>query len=214
MFEISLFIEPLWQTIYMVFFSSLLAMLFGIPLGVVLFITRPHHILSHEKIHRLMNMLVSGLRSIPFIILMIALIPFTRFLVGTSIGTTAAIVPLAVCAIPFLGKVVESVLSEVSSGLIEAAQSMGASTMQIILKVLLPEALPGLIQGVTLTVINLIAYSAMAGTIGGGGLGDLAIRYGYQRFDTQVMLLTIVILILLVQFTQFLGDLFVKRLRR
>lgn len=209
-----LFIEPLWQTIYMVVISGLIATLLGLPLGVALFITRPQQILAHAKINNVINMLVSGLRSVPFIILMIALIPVTRMIVGTSIGTTAAIVPLAICAIPFLGKVIESTFCEIPYGLIEASQSMGASTMQIIFKVLLPEALPGLIQGITLMMINLVGYSAMAGAIGGGGLGDLAIRYGYQRFNMQVMLITIVILIFLVQFTQFLGDRLVKRLGR
>lgn len=214
MFDFQLLIEPLWQTIYMVVVSSFFTVLFGLPLGVILFVTQPRRIYARPVLNKILNMLVSGLRSIPFIILMIALIPITRYLVGTSIGTTAAIVPLTICAIPFFGKVIETTLQEISGGLIEASQSMGASTRQIIFKVLIPEAMPGIIQGITLVVINLVAYSAMAGAIGGGGLGDLAIRYGYQRFDLQVMIMTIVVLIFLVQFTQFLGDFFVKRLKR
>ena len=213
MFEWQLFIEPFFQTLYMVSLSGLLATLFGLPLGILLFITQQQQIFAHPSLNKLLNMIVSSLRSIPFIILMIALIPFTRAIVGTSIGTTAAIVPLTVCAIPFLGKVIETALGEIPYGLIEASQSMGASIQQIVLKVLLPEALPSLIQGITLTVINLVGYSAMAGAIGGGGLGDLAIRYGYQRFDIKVMLITTVILIFLVQFTQFIGDTLLKKLR-
>lgn len=198
----------------MVIASSALATVFGLPLGVLLFITRSPMIAPQNKLNRALNGLVSIGRSIPFIILMIALIPFTRAIVGTSIGTTAAIVPLTVCAIPFLAKVVETALTEIYPGLIESSISMGASVWQIVIKVLLPEALPGLIQGITLMVINLIAYSAMAGAIGGGGLGDLAIRYGYQRFNMPIMLATIVILIVLVQLTQWLGDYIVKKLRR
>ncbi len=209
-----LLIAPFFQTLYMVCCAGLLATLIGLPLGVLLFITQPKQIFVHPTLNSILNMLASGLRSIPFIILMIALIPFTRLLAGTSIGTTAAIVPLTVCAIPFLAKVIETTLREVPAGLVEASLSMGASKRQVILKVLLPEALPGIIQGITLTVINLVGYSAMAGAIGGGGLGDLAIRYGYQRFDVQVMLITIAILIFLVQFAQLIGDGFVKRLRR
>lgn len=214
MFDFQLFLLPLWQTIYMVIASSALATVFGLPLGVLLFITRSPMIAPQNKLNRALNGLVSIGRSIPFIILMIALIPFTRAIVGTSIGTTAAIVPLTVCAIPFLAKVVETALTEIYPGLIESSISMGASVWQIVIKVLLPEALPGLIQGITLMVINLIAYSAMAGAIGGGGLGDLAIRYGYQRFNMPIMLATIVILIVLVQLTQWLGDYIVKKLRR
>lgn len=214
MFDFQLLIEPFWQTIYMVAVSSFFTVLFGLPLGIILFITQPNRVYAHPFLNKFLNIFVSGLRSIPFIILMIALIPITRYLVGTSIGTTAAIVPLTICAIPFFAKVIETTLQEISGGLIEASQSMGASTRQIIFKVLIPEAMPGIIQGITLMVINLVAYSAMAGAIGGGGLGDLAIRYGYQRFDLGIMLMTIVVLIFLVQFTQFLGDFFVKRLKR
>src|SRR3990167_7489153 len=197
MFEINLFIEPFFQTLYMVFVSGFFATVFGLPLGILLFITQSQHILPKPHLYRGLSLLVSGLRSIPFIILMIAIIPFTRLIVGTSIGTTASIVPLTLCAIPFLGKVIQTTLQEIPFGLIEASQSMGASTQQIIL-----------------TLINLVAYSAMAGAIGGGGLGDLAIRYGYQRFDTNVMFFTVIILIVLVQVTQYLGERCAKRLKR
>src|SRR3990167_7724474 len=214
MFDFSLLISPFFQTIYMVAASGFLTCLFGFSLGILLFITRPNQIYARHRLNQFLNVLVSTLRSIPFIILMIALIPFTRWLVGTSIGTTAAIVPLTLCAIPFLGKVIQTTLQEIPFGLIEASQSMGASTQQIILKILIPESLPGIIHAITLTLINLVAYSAMAGAIGGGGLGDLAIRYGYQRFDTNVMFFTVIILIVLVQVTQYLGERCAKRLKR
>jgi len=158
--------------------------------------------------------IVNAARSTPFIILMVAIIPFTRIIVGTSIGTNAAIVPLSIAAIPFVGRVVESALKEVDAGLIEAAQSMGATPRQIIMKVLIPEAMPSIILGMTLTVISLIGYSAMAGAIGGGGLGDLAIRYGYQRFRADVMLATVVILIAMVQIVQSSGDYFAHKLNK
>ena len=159
----------------------------------------------------MLGTIVNALRSIPFIILMVAIIPLTKFLVGTSIGTTAAIVPLTVSTIPFLARLVETSLRTVPYGLVEAAQSMGTSPFKIIKKVLLPEALPELIQNFTLTVIVIIGCSAMAGTIGGGGLGDIAIRYGYQRFQVEIMIATVIILILMVQLTQVLGDYLTKK---
>lgn len=214
MFDWQLFFIPLLQTLYMVLASGFFASLMGIPLGIVLFIARSKLVKPMPFLYRALNFLVSMGRSVPFIILMIALIPFTRMITGTSIGTTAAIVPLTVCAIPFLAKVVENILIDVPVGLIEASLSMGSSTWDLVRYVLLPEALPALIQGITLMTINLISYSAMAGAIGGGGLGDLAIRYGYQRFNVPVMIITIVILVLLVQLTQMLGDKFVKQLGR
>jgi D-methionine transport system permease protein len=207
----SLLLEATLQTIYMVFVSSLVASLVGIPLGVVLYITRKGNILARPILHKTLAAIVNMTRSIPFIILMIAVIPMTRMLVGTSIGTNAAIVPLALAAMPFVARVVDSALLEMNKGLIEAALAMGATPTQIIYKVLLPESLPSIINGLTLTVVSLVGFSAMAGAVGGGGLGDLAIRYGYQRFDIGVMLITIAIMIVLVQVIQFSGDRLVRK---
>jgi D-methionine transport system permease protein len=209
---IGLFLESSLQTALMVIISCAGAVIVGVPLGVVLLITRNHHLLPHAHINKILGLITNGVRSIPFIILMVAIIPFTRFIVGTSIGTAAATVPLMIAAIPFVGRLVETAMEQVPWGLVEAAQSMGASPFQIIYKVLLPESLPTIVRGVTLTLIALIGYSAMAGVIGGGGLGDLAIRYGYQRFDVGVMLLTIAVLILFVQLLQMLGDWIAQRL--
>jgi len=194
------------ETLYMVSVSLIIAVVFGIPLGVLTTITRKGHILPNGVLNKTLDGIINIGRSIPFIILMVAIIPLTRAIVGTSIGTTAAIVPLAVAAIPFVARVVDNALLEIDPGIIEAARSMGAAPLQIIVKVLLPEALPGLILGVTLTAINLIGYSAMAGAIGGGGLGDIAVRYGYQRFRVEVMVQTVVILVLLVQLIQWAGN--------
>lgn len=201
-----LLIKGTLDTLYMVLLSSLIAFIAGLPLGVIMSITSPGGIKENRLLNSLLSFIVNVGRSVPFIILMIAIIPLTRLIVGTSIGTNAAIVPLAAAAIPFVGRIVETALREIDSGVIEAAQSMGASPFEIIIKVMLPEALPGIIAGLTLTVINLIGYSAMAGTIGGGGLGDVAIRYGYQRFMLDVMISTVVILVALVQICQVIGD--------
>jgi len=206
------FLHATWQTIYMVVISGLIATLLGLPLGIVLLITRNSHISENKYVNIIMGGIVNAVRSIPFIILLVALIPFTRLIVGTSIGTTAAIIPLSIAAIPFFGRVVESALNEVSQGLIEVGNAMGATPLQIIKKILIPEAMPSIVNGITLTLINLIGYSAMAGAIGGGGLGDLAIRYGYQRFNTSVMLATIVILIIMVQCLQVAGDFIAKKI--
>ncbi|MGN0903388.1 MAG: methionine ABC transporter permease [Succinivibrio sp.] len=195
-----------FETLYMVVLATLVSIVFGVPLGVILLVTSKGYFWYAPTFYRVLGTIVNALRSIPFIILMVAIIPITKFIVGTSIGTTAAIVPLTISTIPFLGRLVETSLRTVPYGLIEAAQSMGASPLRIIFKVLLPEALPELIQNFTLTVIVIIGCSAMAGTIGGGGLGDIAIRYGYQRFQVTVMLITVVILILMVQLTQMIGD--------
>ncbi len=194
------------ETIYMVGISGLLALLFGLPLGILLFLT------ANPKLHEMiyfnhsLSFLVNIVRSVPFIILLIAIIPVTRLIVGSSIGTNAAIVPLSLAAIPFLARLVEGILHELPSGLIEAAIAMGASPAQIVWRFLLPESMPGIISCFCTTLINLIGYSAMAGAVGGGGLGDLAIRYGYQRFDSQMMLLTVIILIVLVQGLQTIGQ--------
>lgn len=206
-----LLLEATAQTIYMVFVSAIIGTLIGLPLGVLLYITRSGNIAAHSTMHQSLAAIVNMTRSIPFIILMIAIIPFTRLIVGTSIGTNAAIIPLSLSAVPFIARIVENALLEVPYGLIEAALAMGANTWQIIKKVLIPEALPNIINGLTLTIVSLIGYSAMAGAVGGGGLGDLAIRYGYQRFDPFVMLITIVIMIVLVQLIQLAGDKLAKR---
>lgn len=207
-----LFLEATGQTLLMVVCSTIVAVIIGIPLGVVMRATERGFFWSRPVLNRILSWVVNAIRSIPFIILMVAIIPFTRLIVGSSIGTTAAIVPLAVSAIPFLARIVENSLSEVPEGLLEAARAMGSAPMQIIRRVLLPEAMPSIIRGVTLTAIALVGYSAMAGAIGGGGLGDLAIRYGYDRFQIGVMLATIVVLIILVQLLQAGGDWLARRL--
>ncbi|PHZ59230.1 methionine ABC transporter permease [Photobacterium leiognathi] len=208
---IDLLIEALGQTLTMVFVSGLIGFVIGIPLGVTLHLTKKNGLLENTVVNNILGIIVNIGRSIPFIILLVAIIPFTRFVVGSSIGTAAAIIPLAVGAIPFIARLVEGALLEIPSGLVEAAQSMGATPLQIIKKVLLPEALPGIINAVTITLVTLVSYSAMAGTVGGGGLGDVGIRYGYQRFDGTVMAITVVILIVLVQIIQSVGDYLVKR---
>lgn len=202
------------ETVYMVTVSVLIASIFGIPLGVLLYSTDRGRILENSPLNKALGTIVNIFRSIPFVILLIMLIPFTRWLVGKSIGTTAAIVPLSVAAIPFMGRLTETALREVDRGVIEAAQAMGASPFQVITKVLIPEALPSIAAGITITAINLVGYSAMAGVIGGGGLGDLAVRYGYQRFMLDIMLYTVAILVVMVQLIQVLGDLVVKYLSK
>lgn len=199
------------DTLYMVGVSGLLSALVGIPLGVILYLTREHKLLENRLVNRSVGAIVNAARSVPFIILLVAIIPLTRLIIGTSIGTSAAIVPLTLGAIPFVARIVEGAIAEVPSGVIEAAQSMGASPLQIVSKVLLPEAMPGLIHGITLTLVTLVGYSAMAGAIGGGGLGDLGIRYGYQRFDGPLMLATVVVLVIMVQVIQSFGDYLVRR---
>ena len=211
---INLLIKSFWETCYMVFASTLLSTLIGVPLGVILTVTRKNHILPNPAIHSVLGAIVNAARSTPFIILMVAIIPLTRMIVGSSIGTTAAIVPLTISAAPFIARIIESSLLEINPGIIEAAQAMGASPMQIITKVLLPESLHSIVLGITLAIISLIGYSAMAGTLGGGGLGDLAIRYGYQRFQMDVMLATVVVLIIMVQLMQSLGDHLSKKLNK
>jgi D-methionine transport system permease protein len=206
--------DSLTDTLLMVGTASLVALLLGTALGVVLFATTERGLWRQPVVSRVLGALVNATRSTPFIILMVAIIPFTRLIAGTSIGTGAAIVPLAVAAVPFFARLVESALREVDRGLIEAAQAMGATPRQILGKVLLPEALPALLRGLTLTIISLIGYSAMAGAVGGGGLGDLGIRYGYQRFNPTVMLAVVAVLIILVQLVQSLGDLAARRLQK
>ena len=204
--------KALGETIYMVVVSMAIASAIGVPLGVLLHTTAKGQILENIFVNQTIGSVVNAVRSIPFIILMVAIIPLTRFLVGSAIGTTAAIVPLVIASIPFIGRQVETSLKEVPAGLIEAAQAMGATPAQIITKVLLPEAMPSIVSQLTTVIIALVGESAMAGAIGGGGLGDLAIRYGYQRFRPEVMLATVVVLIILVQAVQFIGNTLAKKL--
>jgi D-methionine transport system permease protein len=211
---LALLLEAFLETLVMVAVSSGLAGVVGVPLGIVLVATSHGHILERPVLNRVLGGIVNAARSTPFIILLVAIIPLTRLLVGTAIGTAAAIVPLTIAAIPFVARLAETALREVDHGLIEAAQSMGASPLQIVAKVLVPEALPGLVATVTITVVNLIGYSAMAGAVGGGGLGDLGIRYGYQRFQPEVMIAVVVVLIVLVQGVQSVGDRLARRLNR
>ena len=209
---LKLLIEATWETLYMVLASGAIAVLGGIPLGAILYATREGRPWARPTWHNVLSIIVNITRSVPFIILMIALIPVTRFLVGTSIGVNAAIVPLAIGALPFYARLAESALNEVPFGLVEAGLAMGATPVQVLSRILFPEALPGLINGITITFIALIGYSAMAGTIGGGGLGALAINYGYNRFDIEIMFATVAVLIILVQALQMLGDWVVHRL--
>ena len=209
---LELFATSLWETVLMVAISGLAGALLGVPLGVFLRLTDRGGVLENRAVNAVTGAIVNAVRSTPFIILLVAIIPFTRFVVGSSIGTAAAIVPLTISAIPFVARLVETALREVDSGLVEAAQAMGASTRQIVFKVLLPEALPGIVAGLTIMLVSLTGYSAMAGAIGGGGLGDLGIRYGYQRFLPDVMLAVVVILIVFVQLLQSLGDWAVRAL--
>lgn len=194
------------DTILMTLISTLAAYILGIPLGVALIVTDKDGLKPHATLNTILGWIVNIGRSIPFIILLVALIPFTRLIVGTSLGVPGAIVPLVVAAAPFVGRMVEQSLAEVDGGLIEAAQSFGASTWQIVTKVYLRESLPSLIRGVSITVITLFGYSAMAGTVGAGGLGDIAIRYGYQRYQDDVMIAAVILCIVLVQVFQSVGD--------
>ncbi|KAB7699417.1 methionine ABC transporter permease MetI [Plesiomonas shigelloides] len=207
---LELLFKALGETLTMVLVSGAIGLALGIPLGVVLFISKPGQIKEHALLNKVLGTVVNIGRSIPFIILIVSIIPLTRLLVGTSIGTMAAVVPLAVGATPFIARLVEGALMEIPSGLVEAARAMGASPLQIIVKVMLPEALPGIINGITITLVTLVGYSAMAGAVGGGGLGDVGIRYGYQRFDGTVMLVVVAILVLLVQVIQSVGERLVR----
>ena len=209
---LELFATSLWETIVMVAISGAVGAALGLPLGILLYLTQPHGVLANPLLNRVLGTTVNAVRSTPFIILLVAIIPFTRLLTGSSIGTMAAVVPLTIAAAPFFARLIETALHEVDHGLVEAAQSMGASTQQIVLKVLLPEAWPGIVAALTITLVSLTGYSAMAGAIGGGGLGDLGIRYGYQRFLPEVMLAVVLVLIVFVQAVQSLGDWAVRRL--
>ncbi|WP_181016666.1 MULTISPECIES: methionine ABC transporter permease [Enterobacteriaceae] len=200
------------ETVYMVALAAFFTVLIGLPIGVLLYISRANGLLPMPKTNAVLGAIINLGRSLPFIVLLIALIPFTRLLIGTTLGSTAAVVPITIGAFPFFARLTENALDEVDSGRIEAILSMGGSVWHVIAKALLPEALPTLLAGITLTVVMLIGFSSMAGVIGGGGLGDLAIRYGYQRFNDQVMVGTVVILVALVQGVQMTGDRLVRRL--
>lgn len=200
------------QTLVMVALSTLFALLIGFPLGVLLNITNRFGITPRPVFNAVLSRIIDVLRSFPFVILMIVLLPFTRLVLGTAIGTAATIIPLSIAAAPFVARITETALNEVDPGMIQAARSMGSTNWQIIYKVLIPEALPSVASGITLTIINLIGYSAMAGTLGGGGLGDLAIRYGYQRFRTGIMLAAVVVIIVLVALIQFAGTKIVNKM--
>ncbi|MFD2761363.1 methionine ABC transporter permease [Lentibacillus juripiscarius] len=207
-------IAALGETAAMVVFSLLFAILIGLPLGILLVVTREGHLWENALIFKVLNAFVNVFRSIPFIILMVAVIPFTRLIVGTSIGTAAAIVPMVLFSGPYIARLIENSLLEVDPGVMEAAQAMGATPWQIIIRFLIPEALSSLLLGLTIATIGLVGASAMAGAIGGGGLGDLAITYGYQRFDTAVMVITVAILVVMVQGLQTTGNVLSKKVRR
>ena len=211
---LELFAVSLWEPLVMAGISGALVALVGIPLGVFLRLTDRGGVLENPLVNKTVGWVVNAVRSTPFIILLVAIIPVTRFFTGSSIGTAAAVVPLTIAAAPFVARLVEASLREVDNGLVESAQAMGATTSQIVWKVLLPEALPGIIAGLTITFVSLTGYSAMAGAIGGGGLGDLGIRYGYQRFLPDVMLAVVIVLIFFVQAVQSLGDWAVRRMSR
>jgi D-methionine transport system permease protein len=200
------------DTLIMVGLSGLLGTLFGLPLGVFLATSRANELFPSPAANRILGLIVNATRSTPYIILVVAIVPLTRLIVGTSIGTRAAVVPLTIAAIPFIGRVVEAAIREVDQGLVEAARAFGASPLQIVRKVLLPEALPALTLALTLTLVSLLGYSAMVGAVGGGGLGDLGIRYGYQRFMPEVMAAVVIVLIVLVQGVQSLGETIARRL--
>ena len=200
------------QTLEMVLFSTLFSMVIGFPLGVLLYSTNSMGITPRPILNQVLSRIVNVLRSFPFIILMILLFPLSRLILGTSIGTTATIIPLSIAAAPFVARLVETALLEVDPGMIQAARAMGSTNSQIIYKVLIPESMPSLVSGITLTIINLIGYSTMDGTIGGGGLGDLAIRYGYQRFRPDVMAASVVVIIVMVEVIQFIGTRIANRM--
>ncbi|MBX3200221.1 MAG: ABC transporter permease [Labilithrix sp.] len=211
-------LDALWsasvETLVMVGASSAIAAIFGLPLGLLLLVTGPRHLAPHAVVHRIVGLIVNAARSTPFIILLVSVIPLTRWLVGTSIGTAAAVVPLALAAAPFVARLYEQALRQVDPATLEAARSLGASRRQIVVRVLLPEAVPGLVTATTVMVVSLVGSSAMAGAVGGGGLGDLGIRYGYQRFQPGVMAAVVLLLVVLVNAVQWAGDRLVRGLSR
>jgi D-methionine transport system permease protein len=211
---INLIIQATGESLFMVSVAALVATSFGLPLGIFLATSRKGELFAAPAVNGVLGVIVNAARSTPFIILVVAIIPFTRLIAGTSIGSGAAIVPLTIAATPFIARLVEAAIREVDGGLIETASSFGANPLQIVLKVLIPEALPGLVLALTLAVVSLLGYSAMVGAVGGGGLGDLGIRYGYQRFMPEMMLAVVVVLIALVQLVQSAGDYLARRVNR
>jgi len=209
-----LLVNAAWETLFMVGAAAAIAVVAGLPLALLLHATSPAGLTPSAAVNRPLGLLVNAVRSTPFIIRMVAIVPFTRLVAGTSIGTGAAVVPLALAATAFIARLFENALREVDRGVVEAARAMGATRLQILLKVLVPEALPGLLAAVTVTLVSLVGYSAMAGAVGGGGLGDLGIRFGYQRFMPEVMAIVVAVLILFVQGLQSLGDWLVRRVSR
>lgn len=209
---LDILIKAFGESIYMVSFSTLFSLILGFIVAILLILTAPDGLKPNKAIYSVLDAVINILRSFPFIILIVSIAPLTKLIVGKSIGQTAAIVPLTIAAAPFVARVIESALKEVDKGVVEAAKSFGASNTQIIFKVMLKEAVPSIISGLTLTVISIIGYSAMAGTVGAGGLGDLAVRYGYQRYQTDIMIVTVIILIIIVQVLQSLGNYFYKKL--
>lgn len=207
-------LKALKETLIMVFASTTFAVILGFIPAILLTVTASDGLKPNKTIYSILDFIVNTLRSFPFLILMVVIMPFTRILVGKTMGTPAAIVPLTIAAAPFVSRVVESSLREVDKGVIEAAKAFGASNTQIIFKVMLKEAIPSIMSGITLTIISIVGYSAMAGTVGGGGLGDVAIRYGYQRFETGTMIITCIILIIVVQVLQVLGNYFYNKLSK
>ena len=209
---VGMLLEGIRDTLYMTIVSTLVGYIIGLPLGIILNVSRKDGLKPNNVIYRIIDFICNIIRSIPFLILLILLIPFTRFIVGQSYGSTATIVPLVICAAPYIARVVESSLNEVDAGVIEAAKSMGANNIQIIFKVLLVEAKTSLLTGAIITTGLLLGYSAMSGTVGGGGLGDIAVRYGYYRWQTGIMIVTVLLLIVIFQLIQNLGTIVVRRL--
>jgi len=208
---VTMILIGLLETLYMTFFSTLLAYVIGLPLGVLLVTSENSGILPMPKLNQILNVIVNIVRSVPFLILLVAVIPFTRFVIGTTIGSTATVVPLVIASAPFIARLVESSIKEVDKGVIEAAVSMGCSPFQIIYKVMIPEAVPSLIMGAAIATTTILSYSAMAGFVGGGGLGDIAIRFGYYRYQNDIMLVTVAILIIIVQLAQEIGTKIAKK---
>jgi D-methionine transport system permease protein len=211
---IKLIADAAVDTVYMVAISAIIGTLLGLPLGIFLATSGRSELFQSVSLNRIIGLIVNAVRSTPFIILVVSIIPLTRLIAGTSIGTTAAIVPMTLSAVPFIARITETSIREVDGGLIEASLAMGATPLQIVFKVLIPEALPGIVLGVTLSIVSLISFSAMVGAVGGGGLGDVGIRYGYQRFMPEVMVVVVVVLILLVQAVQSVGDAVARRVNK
>lgn len=202
------------ETLYMVFLSTIIAIIIGLPLGIILTVSRPNGLMENKNVYRILDFIINIMRSLPFVILMIVVLPLTKLIVGKGYGTNAAIVPLSLSAAPFVARLMEGYLLEIDRGIIEAAKSMGSTNSQIIFKVMIPEAMPSVINGITMTIINLIGYSTMAGAMGGGGLGDIAMRYGYQRRENDILLVSVIAIILIVQFVQLLGNKFANKINK